>query len=203
MTALEDVPLLDMHSSNYVRARMLDRIDLQYAVKADGVWLTYLAAAMAAGQTAGKPLKVPEHAGWKWSKKLGLTERLLSYQTLAIEFEDVPQGLMMLRTDGSFSRLEGQEGKPLVYVEFLASAPWNLPAVVERPRFRGVGHTMMRKAIEISMDLEFKGRLALHSLPQADDYYRGIGMTLVGKDELKENLNYFEMSPDPAKAFIE
>jgi hypothetical protein len=96
--------------------------------------------------------------------------RLLSYPTLAIECEADTQGLMMLQTDGQFAQCEGNRGKPLVYAVFLATAPWNLGVIVARPRFRGVGSVLLRAAVQLSLDLGFKGRIGLHSLPQADNY---------------------------------
>lgn len=68
----------------------------------------------------------------------------MSCPTLAIECNGETQGLMLLKTDGHFAMLPEQLDKPLVYVTYLASAPWNLPGVLEQPRFSGVGTVMMR-----------------------------------------------------------
>jgi hypothetical protein len=197
-----DVALDDRLTGRIVPASLIDRIDVAYAQHVDDLWLTYLAAEVAKATAAGAPLGVPEHAHWNWTRKVQATAHLLPYPTLAIECEGQAQGLMMLKTDGEVARLPGEQGKALVYVVFLASAPWNLPSIVPHPRFRGVGTVMMRTAIETSIDLGFKGRVGLHSLPQSEVFYARMGMTTLGNDPNKENLNYFEMAPEQAMAFI-
>lgn len=197
-----DAALEDRRASCVVPATLIDRIDVAYAKRVDDLWLTFLTAEMAEAEAAGTPLVLPEHAHWRWTRKVELTVHLLPYPTLAIECEGQPQGLMTLKTDGETARLPNEQGKPLVYVVFLASAPWNLPAVVARPRFRGAGTTLLRAAIETSLDLGFKGRIALHSLSKAETFYARSGMTALGKDPKKENLEYFEMTSVQAMAFI-
>ena len=60
----------------------------------------------------------------------------------------------------------------------------------------------MLAAVELSLQEEFRGRIALHSLPQADEFYRvKCGMSPLCKDTKYENLTYFEMTPEQAQAF--
>lgn len=40
------------------------------------------------------------------------------------------------------------------------------------PRLRGVGTALVTAAVALSEDEGFKGRIGLHSLPQAEDFYR-------------------------------
>ena len=62
----------------------------------------------------------------------------------------------------------------------------------------------MRAAIELSKELGFKGRIGLHSLPQANGFYANIcGMTDLGADAKYNDLRYFEMMSEQADAFIE
>jgi GNAT superfamily N-acetyltransferase len=197
-----EVVLEDRHTGNYVAATFLDRIDATYARHADDLWLTFLAAEMAKAHASGSPLAVPEHAHWRWERKVATVGHLLLYPTSAIEYDGDAQGLMLLKTDGEFARSPGQVGRPLVYVVFLASAPWNLPTVVARPRFRGVGTMLLRAAVETSVNLGFKGRIGLHALRQSEAFYASIGMTVWGQDPKKENLNYFEMTPEQVAAFL-
>ena len=200
MTA--EVAIEDRHAECIVPATLVERIDVAYARRTDDLWLTFLAAEIAKAQAAGAQLSPPEHVHWRWERKVAAVDRLLPYPTLAIEFEGDAQGLMMLKTDGEFAQLPVETGKALVYVVFLATAPWNLPAVVSRPRFRGVGTVLLRSAVETSLDLGFKGRLGLHSLPQSEQFYARLGMTPLGKDPKKQNLTYFEMTPAQATAFV-
>lgn len=197
-----EAALFDLHSGEVVRATLIERIDVAYARRADSQWLTFLNAEIAHGNASGVPICPPEHAHWEWEKKVALTTHLLSHPTMAIEHEGTAQGLMLLETDGQFARLPDELGKPLVHVMFLASAPWNLSTVVARPRFKGVGTTLLRAAIEASLDFDFKGRIGLHSLPQADDFYLRLGMTPMGKDPKKHDLTYYELSPTQAAQFL-
>lgn len=199
MTLHTELALHDRHTDEFVRATLLERVDQIYAARTDGQWLTFAASEAARASLAGCPM--PEHVHWRWERKVAPTAHLLPYPTLAIECEGVAQGLMLLKTDGEFARLPSELGRPLVYIMFLAAAPWNLPTAMQ-PRFAGVGTAMLRAAIEISLDLEFKGRIGLHALPQSDSFYERQGMTLFGPDPDKENLNYFEMTPAQAAALI-
>jgi hypothetical protein len=143
----------------------------------------------------------PEDLHWDWDLKLKDIKGLLAYRTLCLVCQDQVQGLMMLDLTKS-SRLSSQAGKPLVYVEFLATAPWNRKELTTSPVFRGVGSVLIYVAIQVSLEEQFHGRIGLHSLPRANDFYQNVcGMTLVGPDPQKQNLCYFEMTRDQAKRF--
>jgi hypothetical protein len=66
-----------------------------------------------------------------------------------------------------------------------------------------VGKVLLQAAIAMSDEEGFKGRIGLHSLPQAETFYSNIGMTNCGIDVSYENLRYFEMTPEQAAAFIQ
>lgn len=101
------------------------------------------------------------------------------------------------------ARIDGQAGKPLVYVDFVENAPWNRPELNNPPRFRGVGSVLIRATIALSHHYEYKGRIDLHSLPHAHDFCANdCGMTDLGQDEHYDRLRYFEMTPEQADAFI-
>lgn len=196
------VPLRRGATDEMVEALLYERIDGAYAQRVDNIWLTYLAAAAARTNASDQPGIKLEHAHWSWHAKVAESSRLLSCPTLAIECEAEPQGLMLLITDGHFSSLPTEAGKPLVYVLYLASAPWNLVGVVDQPRFRGVGTLLLRAAVQMSLEAEFRGRIGLHSLPQAENFYERNGFTCLGVDVEKEGLKYYELSPEAAAAFI-
>ncbi len=142
----------------------------------------------------------PQHAHWDWRRKHEATDGLLVYQMLGVECDGQMQGLMLLQTAGVFSRIPGQANIGIMYVFFIATAPWNSPSVVVNPRYRFVGSVLIAAAIKISLDLGFKGRIGLHSLPQSEDWYAR-NMTDLGID-LKKNFRYFEMTPEQAEEFI-
>ena len=71
------------------------------------------------------------------------------------------------------------------------------------PRYHGVGSILIKAAVALSEDSEFHGRIGLHSLPQANDFYANTcGMTDLGIDPDYEGLRYFEMTPEQARAFV-
>lgn len=90
-----------------------------------------------------------------------------------------------------------------MYLDYLEVAPWNRPEFGAAPRLRGVGSALITAAVALSDEEGFKGRLGLHSLPQADAFYRKIGMTDLGQDPAYQNLRYFEMTVEQARAFLE
>ncbi len=150
------------------------------------------------------PSQLPQHAHWDWLKKFEAVEGLVSYHLLGVEANGAMQGMSLLCLDGHFGRLQEHLGKPLVYVHFLATAPWNSPQVVPDPEFGLVGRVLIAAAIQISQDEEFAGRLALHALPQSETWYRvHCGMTDLGPDPADRNgLHYFEMTSQQAAAFL-
>ena len=89
---------------------------------------------------------------------------------------------------------------PIVYVDYLAVAPWNRTAFQDPRRFRGLGRVMIGAAVELSRTLGFDGRCGLHSLPQSEGFYRQIGMRDFGLDTAKQ-LRYFEFDGPAAQRF--
>jgi len=101
-----------------------------------------------------------------------------------------------------FAKLPVQEGRELVYVDFLATAPWNRPNFVQAPKYKGIGRLLIATAVSLSLTLEFKGRIGLHSLPQSENWYATVcGFTAGGYDQEKK-LHYFEMTEVQAASFL-
>lgn len=140
---------------------------------------------------------------WDWRRKAEVTEKLLAIRRFSVMCRGVTQGMMIVDTSLE-GRLQSQAGKPLVYIEFLETAPWNRPGSASSEAPLGlVGAILIRTAIELSLQEDFKGRIGLHSLPQSNAWYTSFcGMTDLGADAQKQNLNYFEMTPEQAGAFI-
>jgi hypothetical protein len=98
--------------------------------------------------------------------------RFLAYRCFGIKCDGKWQGLLMVKLAGMEARLEPDKGRPLVYIDYLESAPWNLRAMVDTPLYGGVGPVLMRTAVQLSHDEGFYGRIGLHALHQAEDFYR-------------------------------
>ena len=147
----------------------------------------------------------PQSRHWDWRRKVANLRGMLAAPGFSLVCGGVTQGMMIAETVKSRCRFDSQRGQHLVYIEFLENAPWNRAALVDAPRYRGVGSVLIRAAIALSEDLEFDGRIGLHSLPQADSFYRSTcGMTDLGPDSgYRGALRYFEMTPGQARAFVE
>jgi hypothetical protein len=147
-------------------------------------------------------IKHMDHEGWKWHEKVGITHNLLPYPTLAIECSGKIQGLMMLITDGYVSRLPTSQGKPIVYINLISTAPWNIENFNKPPRYSGVGSILVGAAIQISMDYGFKGRVGLNSLTDSEPFYERLNFEFLTRDPDKQNLKYYELSAKHAAEFL-
>jgi hypothetical protein len=91
---------------------------------------------------------------------------------------------------------------PIVYVDYVAVAPWNRPPIQTPQRFRGLGTVLMGKAVTVSHSSGFQGRCGLHSLPQSIRFYQKLGMTDLGADPAYQSLHYFEFTDTAAQQFL-
>jgi len=171
----------------------------------EGEWLPELFKAVQKLHRAGvERNRWPQSRHWNWRNKTKALQGMLAHPGFSIVCNGMTQGMMIVDTTMKRCRLDGQKGKNLVYVDFVENAPWNRPELATPPRYRGIGSILVRAAIALSKEQEFKGRIGLHSLPQANDFYANTcGMSDLGRDSDYENLRYFEMTPEQAEAFIE
>ncbi|MBE9014219.1 hypothetical protein IQ250_28935 [Pseudanabaenaceae cyanobacterium LEGE 13415] len=131
-----------------------------------------------------------EDAFWSWAMKERLSNNDDRFEAYAIEYEEVTQGLMWLETQWHRSWLNPNQR--LVYVEALASAPWNRQNLDDPPYLKGVGAALLLFARQRSASLGYQGRVGLHSLPAAERFYQRQNMSEYGQDPDKDNLSYFE-----------
>ena len=104
-------------------------------------------------------------------------------------------------------RLSGQKGKPIVYVDYVETAPWNvkflMKALGKKPQFGAVGTRLIEAAVRKSLEEGFKGRVGLHSLPGAERFYLDVcGMTAFEQHLNKEKLLWCEFTPEQAEQFL-
>lgn len=141
----------------------------------------------------------PQSLHWDWTKK-GPDLKLLASTGFVVELDGATQGVMLTKTAPYVSLLE--KGKPLVYVDYLESAPWNwnIPELGQLSEFRGVGSALFYTAVAQSDEEGYHGRVGLHALPQAESFYAGTvcRMTRIGPDPNKQNLPYYELARDEA-----
>jgi hypothetical protein len=135
---------------------------------------------------------------WDW---VGKAQNEAVFESYAIECDDMTQALMLVATAPHFGRLESQRGLDLSYIELLASAPWNRPKFSETPKYKGGGRILLATAISLSIELELKGRIGLHSLPESESWYDEQGMKRCGFDADKK-MQYFEMTEEDAEKYL-
>ena len=125
----------------------------------------------------------------------------LAWGSYALRCGGQTQGLMYLNLLQT-SRLPGHEKQHMVYIDLLATAPWNRGRLVGAPHYGGIGVLLVTEAILQSIDEEFGGRIGLQSLPQSDGFYEEkLGMTKLEKRD-QYHLNVFEFDPQGAQAWL-
>ena len=201
---ITEVHLLNVASGEPVAAELWDAINEEQLADWEGEWVPELFRAMQRLRRADvERAHWPQSRHWDWRKKVGVLHRMQANPGFSIVCNGLTQGMMIVDTVKHRGRLNSQNGQHLVYVEFVENAPWNRPELFDPPRYRGVGSILIRAAVVLSEELEFNGRIGLHSLPQANGFYASTcGMTDLGSDPDHDGLRYFEMSPENAQAFI-
>lgn len=204
MSDRSKVYLKDRRTGELVEAVLIDGVIRAEVEAAEAAWRPIVERKVAQLRETGAPRNSwPEHSHWDWRKKHAAIEGLIAYRMFGLECVGEIQGLMLLSTAGHVCRIPSQANKDLVYVDFVASAPWNSTGIVAEPRYALIGSVFVATAIQLSLSEGFKGRIGLHSLPQAEGFYaERCRMTDLGRDGKKENLRYFEMSPDQASDFL-
>lgn len=201
---VSSIYLLDTASDAAVEAELRDAIEASHLLDWKGHWQPALMSVLQELARRGVPPgQWPQSWHWDWPAKTAQVQGLLGFRGFSVVCAGMTQGLMRVDLTKS-GREPSQAGKPLVYVDYLEVAPWNRPDLGRTPRLKGVGTALIVAAVSLSHEEEFKGRIGLHSLPQADAFYRErCGMTDLGPDAAYQNLRYFEMTPAQAQAFLE
>jgi len=145
----------------------------------------------------------PESLHWDWSRKADEL-RYLEATGFGIVCEREWQGVMLTKTVSHVAQLPAEKGRPLVYVDYLESAPWNwrIRPLGQEGQYKAVGTVLFREAVRQSVKEGFHGRVGLHALPKAEEFYRRCGLTPLGRDRRKQNLTYFELGPTEAEGFL-
>lgn len=201
------VQLLDHRTREPVVAELFDEVTIEHFLETQREWRPMVIEATKVMLSAGAAQEsVPRHWHWDWSSKES-SLRVLAFSFFGISHNAQLQGLMKLETAGRSARLNAQKGKPLIYVDYLETAPWNIKPVTEAlgksPQFSAVGTRLIEAAVRRSLDEGFKGRLALHSLSGSERFYLDVcGMTAVGRDPAKQNLLWCEFTPEQADEFL-
>jgi hypothetical protein len=114
------------------------------------------------------------------------------------------QGAAVYRFDAR-SCLEAGQGS--VFLEYLATAPWNRERLRREPRCRGVGLVLLKFVVRHSAKLGLKGRVGLASLndPDTVNWYLNRGFVDTG-EVIEENdaaLPLLELPVEGARKLLE
>lgn len=205
MKALVDTfELMNRQTGEYESAELFDGIDEKNLLDFEREWRPTFVNQLPANASAVERVAAEaEDAGWDWRRLAEIRSNPLIFGMYAVECASRTQGLMLVRKGGVFSRHPDHEHADLIYIERLASAPWNRPGFSDTPLYKGVGQLLLAAAVNLSLDEELGGRIGLHSLPGAETFYRDvIGMTDLGADTKHHGLQYFELSDAQAAKFL-
>jgi len=197
VTASTPVFLKDVASKELVPASLVIGLTVDQVDEAVALWLPFLHESVKeSGQT-------PAHAHWDWSKKVRDIRGISGYLVAGVLVEDEVQAMLLWDDIASRGKHPSQLGKEIVYVHFLSTAPWNDPQIANAPRYRGTGTLLIAAAVAHSVEQEFKGRIGLHALEEAEPFYRDkCSMIDLGVDATHGNLRYFELTPDLGEALL-
>lgn len=130
--------------------------------------------------------------------------KLMAIRGFGIRLEERWIGVSMIYVAQFSAKLAPDQNKPLVYLEFIETAPdcWPVKIAGVAPRFAGCGVQMLRQVVFESIDERFHGRVGLHSLDQSRRFYERHGMMFIEVDATKENLAYYEFTKETAATFV-
>lgn len=203
MVDISAIYLEDGATGAAVEAELRDAIEAAQLADWKLLWQPALIDVLKPRYQASGFTDFPDNWHWDWQGKMAAVAGLLAYQGFSVIAGGETQGLSRVDLTGH-GREPSQHGKPLVYVDYLEVAPWNRRDLgFDPPRYRGVGSALLVAAVALSDEEGFHGRVGLHSLPNADDFYRKCGFTDLGPDPAVHNLRYFEITAERARAFLE
>jgi hypothetical protein len=201
------VQLFDYEAKAPVEGELFDEVTVEHFLETQREWRPMVIDAAKAMLKRGAVREsVPRHFHWDWSTKEA-DLRVLAFTFFGITCNGKLQGLMKLESAGRSGRIPAQKGKPLIYVDYLETAPWNIKPLAQAlggsARFGAVGTRLIEAAVRKSLEEGFKGRVALHSLSTSERFYLDVcGMTGVGRDPAKQNLLLCEFTPEQAERFL-
>ena len=206
----EPVEIIEGATGQFVEAELFDEITVEHFLETKKLWRPLVLRAAEKLRAQGRHGMLPDYTNWDWTKKEPYLH-MLATKFFGINCRKALQGIVVVQTENIAGdcqcRLSVQRGKSLLYVDYLQVAPWNIKVLMEpigeKVEFRAVGSRLMEAVIRFSLEEGFKGRIGLHSLPSSEAFYKDeCGMTPVVRDPRKQNLLWFEFTPDQAQAYL-
>lgn len=141
-----------------------------------------------------------EDSHWVWQKKVleAESDYFSEVKRIQIAGQDTVEAVIWYKNNAQ-SFLEENSGA--IYISMLSVAPWNRHSTSPR-KLTGMGTLIMQYVIWRSLNLGFKGRIILESLPEAEQFYLKLGFVDIGIVS-SEKLKYFELPPNKADELLE
>ncbi len=201
MTIVEPVYIYETKTGQAVEAELHHAILGPHVLDWKNHWQPACNKAIQECYAAKDPHRLPDSWHWDWERKVDQMQGLLAMKGFSVVCNGMTEGLMKVITPGLCNHPE-HKGKHLVYIDYLESAPWNLPQFIPPGKYKGIGDVLVQAAVNLSHDEGFKGRIGLHSVPKAESFYLNhCGMADLGPDKNKQGLKYFEMTEKQAHEF--
>jgi len=195
-----EIPIYDNNQKAFVKAYLVEDVPLDMIAEANLEWTRIKQQHRDRCRQQGLPY--PEHSHWNWEDKAERSEMFSVIQTrLGIVCQNEIQGLMIVESAMNFAKLPPDKGEALLYVRYLEVAPQNVEPYTKPRKFLGVGRLFLRVAVDFSVEIGCEGRVGLHALPQAEEFYRANGMIEFDRDPVHDNLRYFEFTSRLAQEY--
>jgi hypothetical protein len=200
------VQIVDASTKELVEGELRDELSPEDLLDIEDQWGDPREQLRQRRRDADVPLKCwPQSLHWDWSRKsLMLTfGDPDDFRIFGVMRESVWEGAMVTLRKSRVARLAPDIGKSLIYVDYLEAAPWNwtVKEIGQLRKFKAVGPLLLRAALAQSEAEGSEGRVGLHALPQAEEFYKSLGFVRVTMDALKR-LPYYELTSAAAKTFM-
>jgi hypothetical protein len=203
------IQLVDLARGTTVDAELFDEVTLDHFIETQQQWRPLIIQATKRMVARGvAPQQQPRHWHWNWERK----EQQLGQFGLSfygVECANQLQGLLKLDLARYTARIPSQQGAELAYIDYVEVAPWNLREIADElgivPKYATVGFNLFAAAIQLSKQIGYDGRVGLHSLPHPKTeqfYQKTCRMIPIERDPLKEDLLYFENTPELADLIL-
>ncbi len=132
--------------------------------------------------------KIYEDSHWKVDEIWDWYANNPDARVMLLEAEDKIQGFVIIVTN-----YQGIDKKPCVYVPFVSVAPWNRKLRDDSKReIKYIGKILIGYGALVAFKKNNRPDVELHSLPDAENFYRKIGLKETGNT--KENLKEFRLN---------
>jgi hypothetical protein len=143
-----------------------------------------------------------DDAAWDYPGKRAETCYRDGHEHVAVIHADDVQGILLTSLPDAKPAMSEWTELP-VFVEYLAIAPWNRPNLKRPPDFRGIGSSLIKRAVVRSITVGRAGCIALHSEPNAVSFYADkLKLSKRGPDMAEELREFFEGDADWATKFL-